>query len=344
MSVKGNAKSYVKLRGSLSLPDAIHGKSAYEIAVMNGYKGTEEEWLESLKHGTNGLTPYIGPNGNWWVGTKDTGVDASGDDHTHEAEDITSGILPVERGGTGGGSASTARTKLGVYGKEEVDTKITSLNAAMSKKAPAYTLSSEDLLAGVSPLASGTLYFVYEENEEPTTVKFTVDGKEYEYPIDEGRTWGYWASGQDEDEYGNPYIIGETFMVDDDGNEVSGVYHRLAEVFVTDKNGNKVRWDKVIESGEYCLFVSISDGTTSFAIYCDNEDLTLMQEPHTVDTGTTWDNWVGTTYNDDYGAPLWAVNGNRILYDPLAIYLIDSNGNYVSGDSKIVGGIYGLSW
>ena len=25
------------------------GKSAYEIAVENGYSGTEEEWLESLK-------------------------------------------------------------------------------------------------------------------------------------------------------------------------------------------------------------------------------------------------------------------------------------------------------
>lgn len=49
MSVKGNAKSYVKLRGSLSLPDAIHGKSAYEIAVMNGFKGTEKEWLATLK-------------------------------------------------------------------------------------------------------------------------------------------------------------------------------------------------------------------------------------------------------------------------------------------------------
>ena len=27
------------------------GKSAYEIAVLNGFKGTEQEWLESLKGG-----------------------------------------------------------------------------------------------------------------------------------------------------------------------------------------------------------------------------------------------------------------------------------------------------
>lgn len=27
----------------------VRGFSAYEIAVANGYKGTEQEWLESLK-------------------------------------------------------------------------------------------------------------------------------------------------------------------------------------------------------------------------------------------------------------------------------------------------------
>jgi hypothetical protein len=32
---------------------ACVGKSAYEIAVENGFEGSEAEWLESLK-GTNG--------------------------------------------------------------------------------------------------------------------------------------------------------------------------------------------------------------------------------------------------------------------------------------------------
>lgn len=49
MSTTGKAESYIELKGSLSLPDAITGKSAYEIAVANGYKGTEAEWLESLR-------------------------------------------------------------------------------------------------------------------------------------------------------------------------------------------------------------------------------------------------------------------------------------------------------
>ena len=49
MSLEGSAKSYTELKGSMSLPKAIQGKSAYEIALLNGFKGTEAEWLESLK-------------------------------------------------------------------------------------------------------------------------------------------------------------------------------------------------------------------------------------------------------------------------------------------------------
>lgn len=49
MSLNGNAKSNSILRGKVSIPDAIVGKSAYEIALLNGFKGTEEEWLASLK-------------------------------------------------------------------------------------------------------------------------------------------------------------------------------------------------------------------------------------------------------------------------------------------------------
>lgn len=54
---------------------SLQGKSAYEIAVENGFEGTEQEWLESLK----GITPHIGENGNWFLGDIDTGVLASPD-------------------------------------------------------------------------------------------------------------------------------------------------------------------------------------------------------------------------------------------------------------------------
>lgn len=42
--------------------DGADGKSAYEIAVANGYSGTETEWLESL-HGADGKDGNDGKNG-----------------------------------------------------------------------------------------------------------------------------------------------------------------------------------------------------------------------------------------------------------------------------------------
>lgn len=45
----GNATAKNVIKGKVFKPDTIHGKSAYEIAVINGFEGTEDEWLESLK-------------------------------------------------------------------------------------------------------------------------------------------------------------------------------------------------------------------------------------------------------------------------------------------------------
>lgn len=49
MSITGKAESYIELKGSINIPTAITGKSAYEIAVMHGFDGTEAEWLDFLK-------------------------------------------------------------------------------------------------------------------------------------------------------------------------------------------------------------------------------------------------------------------------------------------------------
>lgn len=67
------AKKYVD--DSLAGAGSLVGKSAYEVAVSNGFKGTEAEWLNSLV----GDSPFIGSNGNWWIGSTDTGVTASPD-------------------------------------------------------------------------------------------------------------------------------------------------------------------------------------------------------------------------------------------------------------------------
>ena len=80
-------KKYVK--ASLAGAGALKGddgKSAYELAVENGYSGSEQQWIESLV-GKPGDTPYIGGNGNWFVGAVDTGVKASGITSYNELND-----------------------------------------------------------------------------------------------------------------------------------------------------------------------------------------------------------------------------------------------------------------
>lgn len=55
-TVNGEVSGEYNVRANVSIPLKIHGKSAYEIAVMLGFDGTVEEWLESLK----GATPVKG--------------------------------------------------------------------------------------------------------------------------------------------------------------------------------------------------------------------------------------------------------------------------------------------
>ena len=70
--------------GELGGGTGTAGKSAYEIAVNNGFVGTETEWLKSLKgsdgdKGDNGTTPHIDETTkNWFIGDVDTGILAQG--------------------------------------------------------------------------------------------------------------------------------------------------------------------------------------------------------------------------------------------------------------------------
>lgn len=77
----------------------VPGDSAYQVAVNNGFTGTEQEWLASLKGetgqdgapgqdgsngqdgapGQNGITPHIDPvTKHWMIGETDTNVLAEG--------------------------------------------------------------------------------------------------------------------------------------------------------------------------------------------------------------------------------------------------------------------------
>ena len=61
MSLTGTVKGE-RLQGSINRLHELRGYSAYEVAVLEGFEGTEEEWLASLK-GEQGETGPQGPKG-----------------------------------------------------------------------------------------------------------------------------------------------------------------------------------------------------------------------------------------------------------------------------------------
>jgi hypothetical protein len=107
---------------------------------------------------------------------------AAASSHNHSASNITSGTLGVARGGTGvtsnpsmlvnlgsttAASVFTASPRPGITGTLPIangGTGATSASAARTNlgAAPEYSYGTTDLTAGSSPLATGTLYFVYE--------------------------------------------------------------------------------------------------------------------------------------------------------------------------------------
>ena len=99
----GKAANVGKVVGTSGL-NGKDGLSAYEIAVITGATtaATEAEWLESLKGiaGADGKTPYVGTNGNWWIGTTDTGITAGGRNGTDGATGKSAYEIAKENGCT----------------------------------------------------------------------------------------------------------------------------------------------------------------------------------------------------------------------------------------------------
>lgn len=64
--IKGTVATEEKMSGYLATVFAKDGKSAYEVAVKNGFEGTEAEWLESLKgeQGEQGIQGEKGDKGD----------------------------------------------------------------------------------------------------------------------------------------------------------------------------------------------------------------------------------------------------------------------------------------
>ena len=104
MGITGSASAEKRLRGKINALETIRGYSAYEIAMLNGFEGTEEEWLASL-HGEDGADgeagfvisetepsetkPYvwINPNGDYGEAVTKDELQTAVDDALTEAKE-----------------------------------------------------------------------------------------------------------------------------------------------------------------------------------------------------------------------------------------------------------------
>ena len=90
--------------------DGSNGKSAYELAVENGYDGTLTEWLETLagKNGVDGKSAYEVAVENGYSGTVEEWIEKMGERighfHLHNNDggsdshgELTDGALNMER-------------------------------------------------------------------------------------------------------------------------------------------------------------------------------------------------------------------------------------------------------
>ena len=139
------------LKGSVFVPEIIHGKSAYEIAVIHGFDGTEEEWLASLKgaDGADGEKGEKGEQGEKGADGKD-GVDGADADLTGyvKTEDLTDYVKNTDYAdSTVGGVVKVSYGNLAapLYRENNGTLHLGNSNAYISAKASENAIRNKDL-------------------------------------------------------------------------------------------------------------------------------------------------------------------------------------------------------
>ena len=80
---------------------------------LSGVDDTVSELDQNAVRGIRGSGTLITPMSDKTVNITPQGIGAATSSHNHSADNITSGTLPIERGGTGATTASGAKTNLG---------------------------------------------------------------------------------------------------------------------------------------------------------------------------------------------------------------------------------------
>ena len=119
-------KKYLSLFFILSMLILLLGSCSLEgekgETGEQGPQGIQGEPGKDGINGTDGLTPYIGENGNWWIGETDTGIKAEGTDGK-DGVDGTDGLTPFigENGNWWIGETDTGVKAEGTDGKDGIN-------------------------------------------------------------------------------------------------------------------------------------------------------------------------------------------------------------------------------
>lgn len=151
--IKGYYATLSALEAAVTSPEAgdaygVGGAALYDIYVYDAVAGA---WVNNGKlqgaPGADGITPTIGDNGNWYLGTTDTGrpsrgaAGAPGSDANVTKTNIEAALkddpLEIAAGGTGAATAAAARSNLGAQAK--VKTAIITLPVASWTGSDPYT-------------------------------------------------------------------------------------------------------------------------------------------------------------------------------------------------------------
>ena len=146
--------------------DGADGKSAYELAVENGFEGTEAEWLASLvgAAGQNGTNGTNGTNGRGISSVAKTGTNGLVDTYTITFTDGTTSTFTVTNGaagqngtnGTNGTSAYAAAVAAGYSGTEA---QFNAALAGVSGKQDKATVITQSAPTAIT-LADNTEYYL----------------------------------------------------------------------------------------------------------------------------------------------------------------------------------------
>ncbi len=194
-------------------------ENGYKITFTDGKVVTITNGKDGA-NGTNGLTPYIGKDGNWWIGDTNTGVAAAGKDGADgedgkdgaDGTNGTNGLTPYigEDGNWWIGDTNTGVAAAGKDGADGEDGK----DGADGKDAPVISIDEFEGKYYWVQIVNGTKTWLTDKNGN----KIPVTGADAVTPILRVNASGYWIVSYDHgitfteilDEYGYPVkAVGE---------------------------------------------------------------------------------------------------------------------------------------